>query len=181
MAKEHWLSVIGYEEYYEVSDWGRVRRLTNGVGIPDPNRKPTMMKLRYCPQRGQIRYLGVRLSINGVRKSFNVHSLVLTTFVGPRPKGKEAAHTDGNTRNARLSNLRWATPIENARDKMRHGTVAKGSKCGRSKLSEVDVLAIKRRLGRGDVGCRIASDYGVCPETVYLIKNGTNWKHLNGN
>jgi len=107
-----------------------------------------------------------------------VHTLVLTAFVGSRPKRKEAAHWDGDVCNARLSNLRWATPAENTEDKKRHGTVIKGEQSPNAKLRASDVAAIKKRLAAREVGSAIACDFGVCAGTVYAINKGKVWKHV---
>lgn len=50
-----------------------------------------------------------------------VSQLVLKAFVGPRPRGMEGCHNDGNASNNYLSNLRWDTHHENMRDVERHG------------------------------------------------------------
>ena len=42
-----------------------------------------------------------------------VHTLVLETFVGPRPDGHDADHIDGDRLNNRLENLRWLPAEEN--------------------------------------------------------------------
>jgi hypothetical protein len=49
-----------------------------------------------------------------------VHGLVLQAYVGDCPKGMEVCHYDSDRLNNNLSNLRWDTRQENARDKMRH-------------------------------------------------------------
>lgn len=66
-------------------------------------------------------YLTVVLFVNGTRKTQLVHQLVLKTFVGPRPKGYDSCHGDGDKSNNHLSNLRWDTRSENMKDLYRHG------------------------------------------------------------
>lgn len=50
-----------------------------------------------------------RMKIEG--KVYYLQSLVLETFVGPRPKGKQARFIDGNNGNCQLSNLEWGEPV----------------------------------------------------------------------
>jgi hypothetical protein len=50
-----------------------------------------------------------------------VHRLVLETWRGPCPPGREARHLDGDASNNRLTNLRWGTHAENTWDVIRHG------------------------------------------------------------
>jgi len=66
--------------------------------------------------------------------------LVLATFVGPCPEGHVAYHGDGDRSNNDLANLRWDTPQANADDTLRHGTRARGSRCGATKLAEDEVV-----------------------------------------
>lgn len=84
----------------------------------------------------------VRLRVMlGGQRWFKVHLLVLEGFVGPRPSSRHhGAHAPSNDkRNNRLSNLRWATPEENERDKKQHGTARRGSA---RKLLPLEVAAI---------------------------------------
>jgi|ERR1700680_1481245 len=104
---ELWKPIVGFEDYYEVSDRGRVRNLRRG----------NMLKAR-CGSR----YPHVEL--RGVERT--VHSLVLEAFIGPRPHGMEALHWDDDKRNNTLSNLRWGTVYENQADALRNGVPRRG-------------------------------------------------------
>jgi len=73
-------------------------------------------------------YLKVNLYRNRKMKRKRIHQLVLETWIGPRPDGKVACHRDGNSLNNKLSNLYLGTHTENERDKIRHGTAAKGER-----------------------------------------------------
>ena len=65
-------------------------------------------------------YLQVNLLVHGIEFSRRVHTLVLETFVGPKPDGMECCHyPDSNKENNNLNNLRWDTHSENAKDKYR--------------------------------------------------------------
>lgn len=78
-------------------------------------------------------HIYVHLYSKGKHKNVGVHTLVLETFVGPRPKGFQCRHLDGNTQNNHVSNLQWGTPSDNMQDQLRHGTHAFGRRdqCGR--------------------------------------------------
>lgn len=117
---ESWKPVVGYEDYYEVSDYGRVRSLDrecwNGAGWwTKPGR---LMKL---PLNGDGYHL-VSLSVKGKAKSYKVHRLVLEAFEGPCPEGMEGAHNNGIPTDNRLVNLRYCTHQKNNDDKNIHGT-----------------------------------------------------------
>lgn len=114
------------------------------------------------------------------RRQVGIHVLVLETFVGPCPPGQEARHLDGNPANNRLSNLCWGTPLENANDKRRHGTVLRGERHPHARLTEHVVLAARQRAQNGELVCAMAIEYGVTPAVLRSAVNGRKWKHLPG-
>lgn len=107
-----------------------------------------------------------------------VHRLVLETFVGPCPEGMECRHRDGNKENNFLENLLWGTKLENARDKHKHGTTARGEKNGMSVLSNEDIVDIRqcRKLGLSlNVIARI---FDVSKKTILNIIQGKIWRYV---
>ena len=101
---ERWLPVVGYEGLYEVSDQGRV-----WSEITQRYLKPWLT----CG-KPQVMLTG--------RRHRYIHDLMLETFVGPRPKGKEACHYNDIGADNRLENLRWDTRSANRQDSVRNGT-----------------------------------------------------------
>lgn len=88
----------------EVSNLGRVRMLDGRV------------KVLGVDSHG---YLKTRVGPT-VRR---VHLLVLETFRGPCPDGKQCRHLDGDKLNSQLSNLKWGIPREQVADRIKHGTM----------------------------------------------------------
>jgi len=90
-------------------------------------------------------------------KCLYVHTLVLVTFKGKRPNGKEARHLDNNRLNCSLDNLEWATKLENEGDKKKFGThhYSKRDECSRGHryTEESSYLRIKKNGGTERV-CR---------------------------
>src|SRR6185295_1844206 len=114
--KRQWLWVVGYENLYEVSDYGDVR---------------SYHRNRLCILKPYIhndRYHYVQLSKDGVPKWFQVHRLVLEAFVGLCPSGKECRHLDGNGLNNKRRNLKWGTMSENQRDRISQGNSNRGDR-----------------------------------------------------
>ena len=109
---EMWVPIPGFPGY-EVSDWGGVRSVKYG--------DQRIRKLIFAKRGG---YPQLALRADGVSYLRKVHSLVMLAFVGPRPDDLEIRHLDGDVRNARLSNLRYGTHLENAADQRGHGTNA---------------------------------------------------------
>lgn len=115
---ERWRGVVGFEKYYEVSDFGRIRTVTR------------------IDSRGQLRpskllkpfgrYLSTTCSIDG-GKHFRlyVHKEVMRAFCGERPDGMFINHINGNKHDNRLDNLEYITPTENNEHAMRNGLTSR--------------------------------------------------------
>jgi hypothetical protein len=172
--EEIWKPVPGFECAYEVSSLGRLRSFDR-VG---PHKRYGSFFKRgriLAPGNGPGGYLLYVLCVAQVRKTVPAHKLVLWAFVGPRPDGMEACHNDGNRQNNCLSNLRWDTQAANNRDKIAHGRSGIGAKNPNVKLTERQVLEIRKSSVSRN---KICKDYGVHPHMIYLIRSRKNWKHL---
>lgn len=55
------------------------------------------------------------------KQAVKVHQLVAEAYLGPKPKGTEVRHFDGDPSNNHRSNLLYGTHVENMDDMMRHG------------------------------------------------------------
>ncbi len=106
-----------------------------------------------------------------------VHAVVLTAWVCPRPAGMEARHLDGNKLNNSVSNLAWGTMRENADDKKLHGK-SKGSKNHRAKLTEEQVMTMRRM--RKDVPLSVVEKTfpQFSPFAIWACTTGYTWAHL---
>lgn len=150
---ESWLSVPGYEGFYEVSDFGRVRSLPRKTrnGCPGRILKPGLSS----------GHLTVALSIDRQKKSFLVHRLVVLAFIGPPPSPEyEVCHNDGDPLNNTLDNLRWGTRSDNLLDSVRHGTHVWASRvyCPQGHpYNEENTATGRRGNGKTFRVCRICS------------------------
>ncbi len=174
MLTEEWRLISGWPDY-EVSNSGRVRRAT-----PSRCRRyPAGYVLKASIRN---KYPAVCFP-NGKRsfKSFKVATLVCDAFRGPRPSpAHEVAHEDGNKMNSAAINLNWKTKIENAADKDRHGTTARGEKNGTTSLTEAGVLKI-RELVNSEMRPSlrsIAALHGIDLKTVQNIRDRKTWGWL---
>ena len=113
------------------------------------------------------------------QKTHLVHVLVAAAFIGPKPKGMEVAHNNGNAGENRLENIRYATPLENTADKKIHGTHLFGEMAPNAKLSEtqvVEICGLPQELGIIEIGRR----FGISIAQVSRIRNRKQWSHLEG-
>ena len=118
---EEWRDIPGYEGHYQVSDHGRVRSLDRVVQHRN-GRKSSIKGRTLKPAIHVAGYPYFSLYINNMPKRRTAHSLVLESFVGPRPNGMEGCHADGEPMNSHVDNLRWDSSSSNNQDRVRHGT-----------------------------------------------------------
>ena len=123
-------------------------------------------------------YHRVSLIHNAKAKLVQIHVLVLTAFVSPRPNGMQCRHLDGCKSNNHVSNLAWGTPLENSADKILHGASNRGEKCYKAKLKAADVLEIRARAANGEKLAEIAKDFPVVPTGIFKIVRRETWKHV---
>lgn len=97
----------------------------------------------------------------------------------PPSPGLEAAHScgKGNEGCVNPNHLRWATPVENAADKVLHGTQVRGERCWNAKLRETTVRAIKELSHTVSVPA-LADLFGIEREHARRIVRGERWSHV---
>jgi hypothetical protein len=170
---EAWRAIPGYEDYYEVSDAGRVRSLSRIVQRSGGDYRVREKILR---ANSSGPYLCVTLCMEGVHTGFSLHRLVLEAFVGPCPEGFVTRHLNGLGVDNRLLNLKYGTEKENWADRYLHGTDNCGEKHATSKVSEFMVFEIRALLN--GQGAAYARAHGLSESAVRSIRKRRNWKHI---
>jgi len=105
---------------------------------------------------------------------------ICTLVHGPAPSRKhQASHSCGNGHLACVTpgHLSWKTPTENNADKFIHGTISRGERHGKAKLTEQQVREI-RGLKRLRSQREMARVYGVSKGTISSIHRGISWAWL---
>lgn len=124
-------------------------------------------------------YHEVVLYKDGIPYHKRVHELVLVAFGTPQPDNLICCHNDDNPNNNYVSNLRWDTHKGNSRDMVEHGNSCKGEKHHNHKLTDSDILSIKKLIDDGNLSqCDISRMFNVSQSTVSLIKCGKIWCHV---
>lgn len=120
MAEEIWKDVAGYEGLYQISDHGRLKRVsTKGSDkIIRPYQKD--------------KYLKTELWKDGKRKKVFVHRLVAEHFLPNPAHFPQVNHKDENPENNHVSNLEFCNPKYNAN----YGTRNQRSALSQSKKVE---------------------------------------------
>lgn len=132
---EVWRAVVGYEGYYEVSNWGRVRSL------PRMTARGMMGGQILKPVKNKDGYLQVNLYKDGKRQNLKVHRLVGMAFPDmvdwtEKAKGKtfdelEINHKSQNREINHVDNLGWMTREENNNYGTHNESVAKANTNGK--------------------------------------------------
>lgn len=178
--KEIWKPVVGYEGLYEVSNLGRVKTLpkTHVFKNGGVYNYPEKIMSACLNSNG---YPQLKLFRNGVRKVTAVHRLVAAAFI-PNPENKtDVNHIDGVKTNNTVTNLEWATKLENSLHAKVNGLMCrlKGSTNPMAKISESDVLSIiEERKNIKTSHKELANKYGVGTATISNICRNTSWKHI---
>ena len=105
---EYWKEVEGTNGAIEVSTHGRVKS----------NLRDGRILKATADSKG---YLRLRVTLQGVKKSYKVHRLVAQAFI-ENPEGKaQVNHIDGNKQNNHVNNLEWVTHKANTQHMLLHG------------------------------------------------------------
>lgn len=97
---EKWRDIKGFEEKYQISSYGRVRR------------KDNLMLLTLTHDKHGSGYQRCNLYANGKSNIKSVHRLVAETFISNKLQKAHVHHKDGDKQNNRVSNLMWVTNEE---------------------------------------------------------------------
>ena len=106
------------------------------------------------------------------------HRVVASAFWGEIPKGIEVNHKDLNKANNSLENLELITRSENYKHAVSNGAMKYGEKHPMAKLSNTDVIEIRRLLSLNIKQADIAKQFNVSQSTIYQINSGLHWAHV---
>lgn len=181
MNNEIFISVIDYEDLYEVSNMGRIRSLPrvvpNGKGGTMIRKSKFIGTNIYHPSG----YYFVMLIRNKVRKGHAVHRIVAKAFVDNPNKYNVVNHIDCIKSNNCASNLEWCTPAYNSKHATENGLMkpVKGENHGMSKLTDKIVLKIRELAKYSKHNNREIGDmFGLTRHHVGFIVRRKIWNHI---
>lgn len=175
-----WKPVRGYENYYEISNCGEIRTIERYVELPTHKYLKKQKTLtQFDDGRG---YKHVKLyDGKGNPKSFTVHKIVAITFINNPNNYVEINHLDHNKHNNHVNNLEWTTRSENIKHSylMRDSKTYKGSGNKNSKLTEIQVLELRKEYKSGKFTYKqLSQKYSVGITLIGYIINNKIWKHV---
>jgi hypothetical protein len=160
---EVWKPVVGHENWYEVSNLGRVRRSLAGKGT----RVGKILK-PWIDTRG---YYGVALSRDGIVTKVPIHHLVAAAFHLNKHGKSHINHRDGIKLNNASENLEWATKSEDTQHAYDTGLSRSGSRHHWCKYSDEQIAEV-RALSSSMALEVIAQRTGMSVAYVSLIIQG---------
>lgn len=176
VEQQNWKPIPGFADTYEISEYGIIRRTTNGKN------RPVGSVVR--PAKDKNGYHFARLWNRDTQESrtASVHRLVMLAFVGEPPEGHEVNHKDGNKTNNHISNLEYMTHYENIihsfRELNRMETVARGESASQAKLTEPQIIQIRERAAKGETRRALGDEFKVSHVAITQIVNRKTWRHV---
>ncbi len=175
---EFWSPIKGYDELYEVSNWGRIKSLEKVILYSNGRRYLYEEKiLKLNPSNG---YRTISLVKDKVKLTNMVHRLVAGAFKQNPLNKTFVNHEDGDRSNNYYMNLSWSTPSENqlhSYNVLGHKAV-RGENNGASKLKEKDISLIRHLYSTGISQGRVGLMFGVCQEAIRKIVYKETWAHV---
>ena len=167
LPHEEWRDVVGYEERYQVSNYGRVKSLLH--------KYPRIMRAD-VQSKG---YMQIRLFKNGCPKNCGVHVLVAKAFLANAEEKPEVDHRNGDKTNNCVWNLGWTTRSENATRAYKLGLIKinRGTQCHYAKLTAEEVIYI-RENPFGLKSRELAEKFNVSRATINRITAGVTYKDI---
>jgi len=127
IMEEIWKELIGFEDLYLISNFGRIKSKEKIVYYPNScfnkTNKGIIRKERFLKPSLKKRYLSVTLSKDNIKKYELVHRLVAIHFIDNSNNLPCVNHIDGNKHNNKSSNLEWCTYSENTKHALKNGLI----------------------------------------------------------
>ena len=140
-----WMSIIGFEGQYEVSNAGDIRNVKSGRILA----KSLM----------GAGYVKADLWSFGKRRQTSVHRVVAGAFLGIPIEDMEVNHKDGDKTNNHVSNLEWVTKSENEKHSREElGNLCKPVKAICLKTGEVRIYPSQTATARDGFEPKCVSD-----------------------
>ena len=115
-STEIWKPIDGFENYYHVSTFGRIKSLARKIECisrwGSVYERATKDRIK-VPMDNGLGYLQVKLEVKGSKVVKYIHRLVAEAFIYKAEIGLEVDHIDSNKSNNSVENLRWVSRKEN--------------------------------------------------------------------
>lgn len=172
---ERWRPVPGYEEFYSVSDLGRMRL--------EVDRLPRMRAntiLHPTPDKDGYLLIGLRQS-GGRQRMHRVALVVLAAWSPEERAGREANHKNGVKTDNRVENLEYATCGQNIKHAIETGLRdLRGARNPSARLDEATVLWLRKRAASGVNFSALGREFTITSQMARKIAIGEAWQNVGG-
>lgn len=158
--EEIWKDVVGYENIYEVSNFGNVRTHKNKRSWSKRHNTWRYWKQRQLKNKTpKGRDVRVTLWKDGKLKYWLAHRLVAYAFIPNADETKNSInHIDGNPKNNRVENLEWCNHKENNNHAFDNGLKTTNKKTTLLRLSDNKIFNF-RSMGKASLFLGHSSGY----------------------
>lgn len=176
---EVWKDIAGFEGFYQVSNYGRVRSLTRTQ--PTPNRyggitMRTVQGAILTPTDNGHGYKIIGLTVVGKRrKNYYVHRLVAEAFVPKKGDCDIINHLDHDRSNNRSENLEWCTQLENVHYSSQLMRCEKS--CHKSSNTGEKYISYCRRKGLMKYRVNISRIYPHVDRSFYTLEEAIRFRN----
>lgn len=177
---EVWRNCIGWEDLYQVSNYGRIKGVETFFIKTTKGRTMSVYKQEMIrtPNHHKFGYPKISFWRDEKAKHYSCHRLVGIHFIPNPQKYTQVLHKDDNPRNPRWDNLFWGTQKHNIQDCVNKGRWHIGVKNNKAKLTESIIPTIREMAYAGFQSRAIGELIGVAKSQILSIKNGRTWKHV---
>jgi hypothetical protein len=119
-------------------------------------------------------YGNVRIGRGGYR----ANRVALAIFSGRDEPSMIAMHSCDNAGCANPSHLSWGTEFQNNQDAIQRGRIRRGSRNGKSRLTEDSVAKIRALRTMGFGIHALAEIFGVHHGTIWAVVARKTWRHV---
>lgn len=178
--EEEWRSVKGFEGYYEISSFGRIKSLDRRVTFSHHKNTNTLIQGQLLKTHFNRRgYVIVGLKKEGKHYPKKIHRLVAEAFIENDQNLPQINHKDGIKLSNSSVNLEWCTNTENRDHAIEKGLIDfKGEKSHKCTITESEAKEIKTRLKMGHRNVDIHRSMNISLGVIEHIKYGNSWTHI---
>ena len=169
---EIWKDIKDFENYYEISNMGQIRRKKGTSHLKEKN-------LKFSSDKDG--YLRVNLKVKQKSNTKIVHRLLAIAFIENVDNKPQVNHINGIKSDYRIENLEWVTLSQNRQHAydtgLQNANSRKGEKNNFSKLTNEQVLEIRKMyIPYKFTNKMIAKIYNVTEGCISGITSKRNWK-----
>jgi hypothetical protein len=130
--------------------------------------------------KDELGYGAVYIStIAGKRRYGRAHRVAYLLIYGEINEGLDVLHRCDNRACCNPAHLFTGTHQDNMQDRNQKGRQARGSKNGRAKLSDADVINLRELYATGDYSTvELSARFGLSSTATEHVISGENWRHL---